>query len=222
MCTAVSRWEVGYDRALQKLFAYLEETMEFAVIGTLSPEDYGSVVIRTFTDSDFSGEIETSRSTSRVFVEAFCEESGRFWPISWASKKQGCTASSTCEAETVALSTGVRGEGIAIQRMMSAFLARSVHLVAEVENTQAIAAVARGHSKKLRHLARSQRVNIGFLHDLVSGDFGVRVEYCRSDQQKAYMFTMSLLVHTFLADRSMIGVEPEEVAERALRRAGHR
>lgn len=55
LCTAVSRWEAGHDRALKRFFAYLEETAEFSVIGSLAPTDYGSVVIRTLTDSDLSG-----------------------------------------------------------------------------------------------------------------------------------------------------------------------
>lgn len=215
----MSKWEVGHDRALKRLFAYLAETVEFAILGSLSPSDYDGVVIRMFTDSDFSGEIETSHSTNGAFVDAFCEASGRFWPVSWASKKQGCTASAACEAETVALSTGIRGEGIAIQSMMSAFLGR---LVAEVDNTQTIAAVDGGHSKKLRHIARTQRVSIGFLHDLVSGDFGVRVEYCRSDEQKADLFTKGLLVHSFVNARSMIGVEPELIVDKALQSVGRR
>lgn len=104
--------------------------------------------------------------------------------------------------------------------MMSAFLGRSVHLVAEVDNSQAILAVARGHSKKLRHLART--LIIGFLHDPVNVDFGVRVEYFRSNQQKADMFTNTLPIHTFIGARSMVGIEPEQVAERILRLAGHR
>lgn len=105
--------------------------------------------------------------------------------------------------------------------MMTAFLGRPVSLVAEVDNTQAIPAVACGNSKKLRHIARTQRVSIGFLHDLVAGGFEVRVEYCRSDHQKADMFTKSLPIHSFVGARSMVGVEPEEIVARALRVAGH-
>lgn len=87
--------------------------------------------------------------------------------------------------------------------------------MAEVDNTQAIAAVARGHSKKLRHVARTQRVSIVFLHD-VQGGFGVRVEYVRSEDQRADVFTKSLPVATFLRARSMVGVESAEDVDRML------
>lgn len=66
------------------------------------------------------------------------------------------------------MSVGLRGEGIPIQTMLEAMLSAPVRLTCNDDNTQALAAVERGYSKKLRHVAKTHRINVGFLHECAS------------------------------------------------------
>lgn len=102
------------------------------------------------------------------------------------------------------------------------FLGKPIEMLAEVDNTQAIAAVGRGYSKKLRHIDRMQRVSIGFLHALVSGHFRVSVEHCPTTEQKADLLTKSLPAGTFMAIRDMIRIVSGDVAKASFRGAGEK
>ena len=48
-----------------------------------------------------------------------------------------------------------------MQELPSVMLGEDIHIVCEVNNTQAISAVKKGYSQKLRHLQRTHRVSIG-------------------------------------------------------------
>lgn len=99
------------------------------------------------------------------------------------------------------------------QCMLSEFLGRDVVLECMVDNTQALAAVKRGYSKKLKFLMRTQRVSIGFLHDISQPGFDVSMHYCKTSEQKADVFTKALSAPTFFLPRSMVGVRLQTYAE---------
>ena len=84
-------------RAVNRTFGYLSNTQGTALCyrKTDSPKPiYG------YTDADWGGERETGRSTSGYVF--FLSSAA----ISWSSKKQGVTATSTTEAEYIALFHG--------------------------------------------------------------------------------------------------------------------
>ena len=61
-----------------------------------------NLTLQGYTDSDFAGCPGTRKSTTGwLFMFAGC-------PVAWKSKKQGCVTTSTCEAEYVALTSGVK------------------------------------------------------------------------------------------------------------------
>ena len=67
-----------------------------------------------------------------------------------------------------------------------------------IDNTQAILAIQRGYSKKLRHVNRTQRVNIGFLKDVLDDPYmQYSAEHGPSAENKADLFTKSLLAPKF-------------------------
>ncbi len=78
-------------RAVKRILAYLIKTKNFGLhFGNTSTSLIG------FCDTDYAGDLQTRRSTSR-FV--FLHLGG---PASWASRRQPCVALSTTEAEFVA------------------------------------------------------------------------------------------------------------------------
>ena len=63
-----------------------------------------------FCDADFAGDKSDAKSTTGVHLAIVGPNT--YFPLSSISKKQGCVSQSTCEAEIVALSTGLKQEGL--------------------------------------------------------------------------------------------------------------
>ena len=67
---------------------------------------------------------------------------------------------------------------------MDELLGQRVTLNLKVDNTQAVAAIKKAYSKRLRHLQRTHRVSIGVLHELASNpDMMVVVSHVSTDLQ---------------------------------------
>ena len=90
---------------------------------------------------------------------------------------------------------------------MDEFLGRRVQLNLEVDNTQAIAAIRKGYSKRLRHLARTHRVSIGVLNELACHpDMMVAVTHVTTDLQKADIMTKALTPAAFAKACKLVGI----------------
>ena len=89
--------------------------------------------------------METSKSTSGLWVELVSADGLRTLPLAWLSKRQGSTASSIPEAETISMATGLKSEGLPMQDLFSAALGRRGHLRCLQDNTTAISAARAGY-----------------------------------------------------------------------------
>ena len=69
-------------------------------------------ILELFQDSDFSGDLEDSKSTSGRILCIF--GSHMFVPISWMCKKQTSVSHSSTEAEIISLDAGLRMDGIPV------------------------------------------------------------------------------------------------------------
>ena len=125
-------------------------------------------------------------------------------------RRQGATSGSTAEAETVALCSSVKQDGIPFMEILDFMLCESrrpIELVCRVDNTQCLAAVRRGYSKKLRYLERTQRIAIGSVHELLErGE--INCEYWQTDTHRGDSFTNWLVPTTVLAARDLMGIRP--------------
>ena len=86
---------------------------------------------------------------------------------------------------------------------------RPIELICRVDNTQALAAVRRGYSKKLRFLERTQKIAIGSVHELIE-DGTIEVEYWNTETHKGDSFTKCLVPAKFLAARDLMGMVPNK------------
>ncbi len=86
-----------------------------------------------------------------------------------------------------------------------------------VDNTQALAAVRKGYSKKLRHISRTQGVNIGSMSELLSAPAEmVTAEYVESSRQKGDLFTKGLGADKFATALQMCGLTGTPTEGRSL------
>ena len=100
-----------------------------ALRSELSLEDLDEVQLVMWSDADWAGDPEDTKSTSGLLLELVNRTNERRWLISWAVRRQTSTSSSTAEAETVALCYAVKHEGVptpivfaAIFKMLGALL----------------------------------------------------------------------------------------------------
>ena len=83
----------------------------------------------------------------------------------------------------------------------------------KIDNTQAIAAINNGYSKKLRCLSRTHRVSIGTLHEIWRDpEIAMEVEYAQSAEHKGDFFTKELGAAMFKEARERVGMRSPLVA----------
>ena len=192
LASKVSCWQACHDRALRRLFSYIMHHADMELFGIISPSDVDTCEVVMSPDADLNGDMETSKSTSGLWVELRSADGLRCWPLAWRSKRQGSTASSTPEAETISMPTGLMSEGLPMQDLFTAALGRTVHPRCLEDNTTAISAARAGYSPALRHLARTERISLGVLYEsfVESGD--CTLQYQISAEHKGDMFTKRL------------------------------
>ena len=89
--------------------------------------------------------------------------------LDWASRKQGGTARNTPDAELTGIDEATHTSGLVQQEIFENLLRRPVRLIAETDNETAVAVVAKGYSRRLCYLRRTQRISISGLHDIYHG-----------------------------------------------------
>ena len=96
LARAVTKWTKACVKRLARLISYIHHTSEyrqyFYVANTAQQCKLG-----TFQDSDFAGDLEDSKSTSRGVLWIF--GSHTFVPISWLCKNQTSVSHGSTEAE---------------------------------------------------------------------------------------------------------------------------
>lgn len=119
LASFITRWNANCDRKLIRLFDYLWTHKQGCLKGSLDVSDASTLVVKAWPDADLAGDKDSStKSTSGRFVEV-SGASGLCMPIQWATHKQGGSAHSTPEAETVSLSDCLRLDAIPIQQLFS-------------------------------------------------------------------------------------------------------
>ncbi|CAK0849503.1 unnamed protein product, partial [Prorocentrum cordatum] len=79
LCAAVTRWTTTHDAALARVMAYLSSTGPISLVGTLSPCDLADCELQEWSDADWSGDPEHTRSTSGLFLVLASETSETSW-----------------------------------------------------------------------------------------------------------------------------------------------
>ena len=106
---SITKWTKACDKRLNRLISYIHHTSEYKqychVGNTVKQCRLG-----LFQDSDFAGDLEDSKSTSRGALCIF--RSHTFVPASWMCKKQTSDSHSSTECEIISLDIGLRLDGL--------------------------------------------------------------------------------------------------------------
>ena len=122
---------------------------DLVLVGSLSTADREKIKVIAWPDADLNSDINSSKSTSGRFIEIAA--TGRSMPLAWWSRKQQCTATHMCEAETVSLAEAVK-EVIPIQDLFEMALNYPVDAILKEDNTAALISVNKGYNPAMRGL----------------------------------------------------------------------
>ena len=207
LCGRVTRWTVSDDISLIRLMAYIKGHHDYELVGALAAADLDCLELVIWCDADWNGDHATTKSTSGLFVELAGVESGNRFPLTWKASHQTATASSSAESETVSASSAIRLTALPIQSLLLELLGQLVPIAVRIDNTQAISAIKKGYSKRLRSLSRTHRCSIGVLNELYEDpNVAMHVEYHETTTHKGDFFTKCLPPASFMEARSRVGM----------------
>lgn len=171
-----SRPSEAHWQAFKHLLRYLSGTK---LEGILFESGHGDEDLVTFCDASWGGEY--SRSTHGFIVFLYGN------PISWASRRQSCVATSTCHAEYMALGVAAQ-ESIWIQTLLRDIFTKDFITTMRCDNTAAIKVANDLHlTKRLHHVTREFHYVNEQIHD-----GNLIIEWIDSPSQKADILTKSL------------------------------
>jgi hypothetical protein len=188
LATQIQKWSVNCDKQLYRMLCYMSSSADYKLVGQVLDHP-GELELALYVDADFAGDRQDSKSTSGAYL--VLKGPSAFFPLSWVSKKQTSVSRSTTEAELVSLAHSLFSEAMPMLSLWERLLKRPVNLRIYEDNEATIKVIKKGYSSKLRHLARTQRVNIASVHEALQ-DPQFILEYIETLKQAADVFTKSL------------------------------
>lgn len=133
-------------------------------------------------------------------------------PITWSSKRQTSTSTTTQEAELTSLHSGMKDDGIPIQILMEFFMGCAVPVSAMEDNDSTLKAVCKGYSPALRAFHRTHSVHVGWLRgifhvfEFLEQEGSYDLLYARTDTHKGDPFTKALSPDPFAKAMRLLGL----------------
>ena len=152
------KWTNGYIA----LCTYIHHSYFYRMCAYME-SGYQEFSLDVYSDSDYAGCPETQRSTTGAII--FLRGNGNTSvPISFVSKRQGSVSRSTSEAEIVAMDSTIRLLALpALSFVEEIFSKVIVHVCGD--NQAMLCVMKTGRNPTMRHLSRTHRVSIAWLHE---------------------------------------------------------
>ena len=213
LSSQLTRWTGDSDRRLHRVYCYIHTNMHLKLRGVLSTEDAGAFKITASPDADLAGDYMDTKSTSGFFIQVTSMiDPSRHMPLSWGSRKQGCTAQHTGEGETVALATCLRHEAIPLQHLMEQILRVPIDVELCEDNSATISSIMKGYSPAMRSIPRTHRISLGLLKEAITteprdGEGRVSLIKVATADHQGDLFTKEMEGPTFQRCLTLIGME---------------
>ena len=136
MSSQITKRTCDSDRRFHRSHSYLEQAKKPTVNESLSTSVIEKVVLIAWQDADLACDLMSKINTSGFFLEARGAE-GISFPISWGSKKPGCTAQHTAEAETDTFATCLRSDILPAQFFLQKLINKPIDVMM-MENNEAM------------------------------------------------------------------------------------
>ena len=204
----LTKWTKAHDKMLKRLMDYIYHHLDDCLTGYVGDKT-DDLYLGLYVDADHGGDkMDVKATTGAILV---LRGPNTWFPLSVISKKQtSSTAHSTCEAEIVALSAGLRKEAIPTIQLWETLLNRKMELKIYEDNQSAITTIDNGYSAELRHVLKTQNVSIDALHTWITRDKIGEMEYIQTDKQVADIFTKQLEPCKWDAALKLLRIEKQE------------
>ena len=179
--------------AAKRILRYLKGTVNYDLLYNRGDRD---TKITGYSDSDFAGDINDRKSTSgQIFFMGGL-------PITWNSVKQRVVALSMCEVEYIAVSLAAC-QSLWISRLINELVSVKENSVKILVDNKSALELTRNpvlHSRS-KHIDTRHH----FIRDCIEEGL-IKLEYVRTEDQLAYLFTKSLGRVKFYEFRAKINV----------------
>lgn len=176
---------------LKRVLRYVKGTYDLGILYHLNSR----CTLECYSDADFGGCSTTGRSTSGVIIKY------AGGAISWISKRQAITATSTTEAELVAVNEATK-EIIWLKRLFRGMTKLENVPVLQVDNQATVKLV---HNPEFHHRTKHIRIKYFFVREKVM-EGELRVEYIPTENQLADIMTKPLAKPRLLYLCKMMGI----------------
>ena len=173
LATKVQKWSRNDDKKLLRLISYIDSTKTHRLVGTVS-DGPRELHLALYVDADFAGERDDAKSTSGGYL--VLKGPNTFFPLAWVSKRQTSVSRSTTESEIVSLAHSLFQEALPALQLWQTILDYPIELVIHEDNQATILVAKKGYSPKLRHIARTHKVNLGSIAEVLDAD-DVKLQY---------------------------------------------
>jgi len=185
LATYVTRWSSECDRKLHRLVCYVHSTKHLRMIGWVG-DTLDQMGPHLYADADFAGCVDTQKSTSGYLMSVRGPRT--CFPIVGVSKRQGCVSHSTPEAEMVATDFAVRQCGLPSISLWWTLFSHKPPLTFHEDNQAMIRVIETGRNPTMRHLQRTHRVSVAWLHETFQSEF-LSLRYSLTSRMCADIFT---------------------------------
>ena len=204
MASCVQKWSRNNDKQLHRLICYINTTKTYRLVGQVG-DDPRELHLALYVDADFAGEKSDAKSNSGGYL--VLKGPNTLFPLAWVSKRQTSVSRSTTESEIVSLAHSLFQEGLPALSLWERLLGRTdVQLVIHEDNQATILVAKKGYSPKLRHIARTHKVNLGSISEQLEEGTGVEIEYVDTAEQAADIFTKALVPQKWDRAIKLLGI----------------
>lgn len=179
-------------QAVKRIFRYLKGTANVRLRYTKTKD----FTLQAYSDADWGGDLE-ERKYCTGYIINFCKGA-----ISWNSKLQPCIATSTTEAEYIALSTTVK-EILWLKQFTNELCSDMEKCVTVLCDNQSAIKLAETEGYR----PRTKHIDIKFHHIREQIEKGVvRVKFITTDEMLADPMTKSLPINKFQQFATLMGL----------------
>ena len=181
----ITTWTKLCDQRLHRLVCYIKGTITLKMYGWVGDkrEDLELVL---YCDADLAGDRNDAKSTSGIFMCLVGPTS--FVPLVGVSKKQTSVSKSTPEAEIVAIDHGLAKHALPALSLWESILGKQMTIALMEDNSAACRIVITGRNPSMRHMSRTQRIDIAWLNERYA-DKTFRFVECPSEYQAGDLMT---------------------------------
>jgi hypothetical protein len=173
------------------LFSYVESSMSLSLSSYVHRGAADDWKLELFADANLGGSDHHTKSTSGSILFITAHQGMTRMPLSWASGKQTRTASSTAEAELIALTRAAQNHLLPAEQLWDELLSRQIPSVTREDNAACLAIVASGFSAALRFLPKHQRLSVGVSSEICRASHR-QITHATSKEQRADFLTKGL------------------------------